>query len=69
MVAVYGDERRTEITQIADATKEEKEIEFVEPEKCVVVMTESGLIKRIPTAAFRTQKRNGKGVKTTDDII
>lgn len=69
IVATYGDDRRTEITQINDATKEEKEIEFVEPEKCVVVMTESGLIKRIPTASFKTQKRNGKGVKSTDDII
>ena len=69
IVATYGDDRRTEITQINDTTKEEKEIEFVEPEKCVVVMTESGLIKRIPTASFKTQKRNGKGVKSTDDII
>lgn len=63
----YGDARRTTITQVA-VTKEEKEIEFVEPEKCVVVMTEGGLIKRVPTTSFRTQKRNGKGVKTQDDI-
>lgn len=63
----YGDARRSTITQVA-ATKEEKEIEFVEPEKCVVVMTEGGLIKRIPATSFRTQKRNGKGVKTQDDI-
>ena len=32
-------------------------IEYVEPEKCVVVMTESGNIKRVPTASFKTQKR------------
>ena len=63
----YGDARRSTITQVA-TTKEEKEIEFVEPEKCVVVMTEGGLIKRIPATSFRTQKRNGKGVKTQDDI-
>ena len=63
----YGDERRSSITQVA-TTKEEKEIEFVEPEKCVVIMTEGGLIKRIPATSFRTQKRNGKGVKTQDDI-
>ena len=63
----YGDARRSTITQVA-TTKEEKEIEFVEPEKCVVVLTESGLIKRVPTASFRSQKRNGKGVKTQDDI-
>ena len=63
----YGDARRTTITQAA-VSQEEKEIEFVEPEKCVVVMTEGGLIKRIPATSFRTQKRNGKGVKTQDDI-
>lgn len=63
----YGDERRSTITQI-EVTKEEKEIEFVEPEKCVVVMTEGGLIKRVPSTSFRTQKRNGKGVKSQDDI-
>ena len=63
----YGDARRSTVTQVA-TTKEEKEIEFVEPEKCVVVMTEGGLIKRIPATSFRTQKRNGKGVKTQDDI-
>ena len=64
----YGDARRTTITQIANETKEEKEIEFVEPEKCVVVLTEGGCIKRIPATSFRSQKRNGKGVKTQDDI-
>ena len=63
----YGDARRTTITQI-ETPKEDKEIEYVEPEKCVVVMTEGGLIKRIPQTSFRTQKRNGKGVKTQDDI-
>lgn len=68
LVKKYGDARRTEITQIADTTKEEKEIEFVEPEKCVVVMTEGGSIKRVPITSFRTQRRNTKGVKTQDDI-
>ena len=65
----YGSDRKTEITQVnLKATKEEKEIEFVEPEKCVVVLTESGLVKRVPITSFRTQKRNGVGVKTQDDI-
>ena len=67
LVNVYGDARRTEITQIVQ-TKEEKEIAYVEPEKCVVVMTEAGTIKRIPVTSFRTQKRNGKGIKTQEDI-
>ena len=63
----FGDKRRSVITQI-DIPKEEKEIEFVEPKKCVVVMTENGTIKRIPSSSFRNQKRNGKGVKTQEDI-
>lgn len=64
----YGDLRRTVITQIAIAPKEEEEIKFVEPEKCVVVMTEGGLIKRVASSSFRTQNRNTKGVRTQDDI-
>ena len=67
LVKKYGDVRRTELSNV-EIPKEEKEIQYVEPEKCVVVMTEGGLIKRVPTASFRTQKRNGKGVKTQDDI-
>lgn len=66
--ATYGDERRTELVQIADTTKEEKEIQYVAPEKCVVVMTEGGTIKRIPQTSFRSQKRNTKGIKTQEDI-
>lgn len=64
----YGDNRRTTITQIEAIPKEEEEIKYVEPEKCVVVMTEGGLIKRIPSTSFRTQNRNTKGVRTQDDI-
>lgn len=63
----FGDARRTKLMNVVEKP-EEKEIEFVEPEKCVVVMTEGGLIKRIPASSFRTQNRNGKGVKTQDDI-
>ena len=66
-VAKYGDNRRTELAQI-EVPKDKKEEVYVEPEKCVVVMTESGNIKRIPSASFRTQNRNTKGVKTQDDI-
>ena len=69
IVKKYGDARKTELTQIEEPkTKEEKEIINIPPEKCVVVMTESGNIKRIAAASFRTQKRGGKGIKTQDDI-
>ena len=63
----FGDARRTTITQAA-ITAEEKELEFVEPEKCVVIMSKDGLIKRIPSSSFRAQRRNGKGIKTEGDI-
>lgn len=66
--AKYGDARRTELTQIETPKGEEKEIVNVEPEKCVVIMDKAGSIKRIPVASFRTQRRNGKGVKTLGDI-
>lgn len=68
LVKKFGDARRTEVADIAEE-KVEKEIANVEPEKCIVTITESGLIKRIPTAAFKVQKKGGKGVKTRDDII
>ena len=63
----FGYARRTAVTQIA-IEKNKKEEVYVEPEKCVVVMTEGGLIKRVPTMSFKVQKRNTKGVKTQDDI-
>ena len=69
LLSKYGDARRTELAQIDEPkNKEEKEVANVPPEKCVVVMTESGTIKRIPATSFKTQRRAGKGVKTQDDI-
>ena len=68
IVKKYGDARRTELAQI-EVPKEEKEITFVEPEDVVVICTQSGDIKRIPKTSFKSQRRNGKGVKTQDDAI
>ena len=65
----YGFKRRTELTHIEEPkTKEEKEVALVPPEKCVVIMSDGGSLKRIPAASFRAQRRGGKGVKTQDDI-
>jgi len=64
---LFGDTRRTEITNI-NITKEEKEVATIVPEDCVVILTEAGNVKRITTTSFKRQKRNGKGVKTQDDI-
>ena len=68
IVKKYGDARRTQLAQI-EVAKEEKEIALVEPEDVVVICTQSGDIKRVPKTSFKVQKRNGKGVKTQDDVI
>ena len=69
IVDKYGDDRRTELTQIAEPKdSEEKKIAAIPPEKCVVVLTDGGTIKRIKATSFRAQRRGGKGVKTQDDI-
>lgn len=67
-VKKYPNPRRTELTQIDPPKKEDKEIVNVEPEKCVVITTASGNIKRIPISSFKVQKKNGKGIKSQDDI-
>ena len=64
----YGDDRRTELTNI-EITKEDKETAAVVPEDVVVVVNRNGMAKRIPKVSFKTQKRNGKGVKSEDNAI
>lgn len=66
LVKKYGDARRTELTHI-EIKKEEKEIEAVIPQDVMVVMSQSGNVKRIPLTAYKVQKRNGKGVKNLDE--
>lgn len=68
LVKKYGYARRSELTHI-DIKPSEKEIAEVIPEDCVVVMTQAGNIKRVPKNSFKAQRRNGKGVKTQDDIL
>ena len=67
-VKKYGDTRKTQVTHI-DIKPEEKEIETVIPEDCVVVVTQTGYIKRVPKESFRVQKRNGVGAKNPDDAL
>ena len=68
LVKKYGDKRRTELTNI-EIKPEEKIIEEVIPEDVVVILTQTGEIKRIPTKSFKTQRKNGKGVKSKDEVI
>ena len=68
LVKKYGDARRTELTHI-EIKPEDKVIEEVTPEDCVVILSQSGDIKRVPKNNFKVQRKNGKGVKTKDDVI
>lgn len=69
IVKKYGDKRRTEIVQIdLPKNKKEKEVAEVVPEDVVVVISKTGMIKRIPRQSFKTQRRNGKGVKNEGDL-
>lgn len=67
IVQKYGDDRRTELAQVAITPKEKEKVQ-IEPEDCVVIITGKHLIKRVPTKSFKTQKRNSAGVKNNGDI-
>lgn len=68
IVKKFGDNRKTELTQI-ETPKEEKEIEQVVPVDCIVLMTKTGDIKRVAKSSFKTQRRNTKGAKNLNDAI
>lgn len=68
LVKKYGDARRTELTHI-EVKPEDKIIEEVTPEDCVVILSQTGDIKRVPKNSFKVQRKNGKGVKTKNDVI
>jgi DNA gyrase subunit A len=56
----FSNPRRTQIT--GDSTDIEDE-DLIASEDMVVVMTDTGYIKRIPLDEYRLQKRGGKGLK------
>ncbi len=62
----YGDERLTEIQDVADEIDIE---DLIEEEQCVFTLTKGGYIKRLPTTEYRSQGRGGKGIRamTTKD--
>ena len=68
LVEKYGDERKTEITniEIVPETKEKKEIV---PEDVVVVINNAGDIKRVPKMNFKVQSKKNLGSKTVDENI
>ena len=56
----FGDERKTEIQDIADEIDIE---DLIEEEQCVYTLTHGGYIKRLPVSEYRAQGRGGKGVR------
>lgn len=68
IVKKYGDNRKTQLDQI-EIKPEEKEIEEIIPEDVVVILSQTGDIKRIPSKTFKVQRKNGKGVNSEDDAI
>ena len=68
LVKKYGDERRTELTQIEETKEEKQKIEII-PEDVVVVISHTGDIKRVPKKSFKIQHKKGVGVKTLDNAI
>jgi len=58
--AKYGDERRTEI--VKSPVNEFSVKDLIPNEPTIVIVTQDGYIKRLPTDTFKTQARGGKGV-------
>lgn len=56
----FGDERRTEITNVVDEIDIE---DLIEEEENVITLTHFGYIKRMPTSTYTSQRRGGKGIK------
>ena len=55
----YGDERHTEIANVADEIDIE---DLIEEQDCAYTLTHFGYIKRQPTSVYRAQQRGGRGV-------
>jgi DNA gyrase subunit A len=56
----FGDERRTEV--IYGISTEFNEADLVRDEEVVILLTQQNYVKRVPSSAYRTQRRGGKGV-------
>ena len=56
----YGDDRVTEIQDVADEIDIE---DLIEEEQCVYTLTHGGYIKRMPVSEYRAQGRGGRGIR------
>lgn len=67
LVQKYGDDRRTELTQID--TKKEKKEKVIISKDCVVLITQDNMIKRVDKIDYKSKKRKTKGIKNNGEII
>lgn len=56
----FGDERKTEITNVAASIDDE---DLIPQEDIVVTLSKGGYVKRVSTDTFRAQHRGGRGIK------
>lgn len=56
----YGDNRKTRVykSKVGELSEEQ----LIPNEDCIITMSESGYVKRLPESTFKTQERGGKGV-------
>ena len=59
IAAKFGDDRKTEIVDVAGEIDVE---DLIKEEDCVFTMTHNGYIKRVPKDTYRAQKRGGRGI-------
>ncbi len=55
----YGDKRRTEV--VADEIEHINIEDLIKREEMVILISNKGFVKRVPTSAYRNQGRGGKG--------
>ena len=70
LISLYGDERRTTLVKGKLGSMNEEDL--IAKEETVIILTESGYIKRLNPSAFRSQSRGGKGsigMKMKDEDI
>lgn len=59
----FGDPRRTEIQEAAEATAEIDIKETIPEESCVIMITQNQMIKKMTLDTYQSQRRGGKGKK------
>lgn len=55
----YGDERRTEISMMADDIDDE---DLIDEEEVIITLTHNGYSKRLPADTYKSQHRGGRGI-------